>query len=358
LESKAIEWLNEHGPDFGSTFAQEKLIEYENINVSVGTIRTWHIKHGLYNPRSKKNKKQFKCRERKPLFGLMVQIDGSPHAWFEDRGDACMLLTAIDDATGKIIARFAREESTIELMILMQDYAKKYGRPHMAYTDHGSPYKVNVGNLEGTKMTQLGRAFNQLDIELVHAHSPQAKGRVERNHGTHQDRLVKEMRLRGISTIEDANRYLKEEYLPDFNKRFVVEPAGTQDAHRSINGFNLDTIFCIQEKRIVQNDSIVQFEKQILQITKNSIYAQPKSSVLVCKHLDNTITLWVNQHQLGYDCLPSRPTPQPIPTQRANIQPRPLSQASRNWVSGTPRPYKLRHDYGTIETQSSTIEGK
>jgi transposase len=197
IEAQAIEWLRQNGSDFGSTFAQEKLIEYLGINVSVGTIRTWRIKHGLHVSRSKKCKIYVR-RQRKQFFGAMVQVDGSKHDWFEGRGEKCMLLTMIDDATGKIYSIFSPGESTKGLMTLFRQYIEKYGRPHVIYTDHGGAYKVNVGNAEGDKKTQLGRALDELGIKLIFANSPQAKGRVERNHGIHQDRLIKEMRLRGI----------------------------------------------------------------------------------------------------------------------------------------------------------------
>lgn len=352
LELQAIDWLREHGPDFGSTFGQEKLEEYIGIKVSVGTIRSWRIKHGLHAPRSKRLKKQFKRRERKSLFGTMVQIDGSPHDWFEGRRGSCVLLTAIDDATGKIVARFAEEEETKELMILMRTYIKKYGIPRMAYTDHGGPYKVNVGNADGSKMTQLGRAFHQLGIELIHANSPQAKGRVERNHETNQDRLAKEMRLRGISTIEDANKYLEDDYLPGFNRRFVVEPANNKDGHRSLNGLNLENILCIENKRVVQNDGIVQFEKRIFQITKNRVYAPPKSTISVRQHLDGAISIWAKNVQLEYEELKSMPIKETVlmPKNRKDNF-RPASQTGRNWNNGIYTPYKLKHGYTNSATQ-------
>jgi transposase len=353
IESKAMAWLKEFGRDFGSTFAQEKLTEYVGVKASVGTIRTWRIKNGLHAPKCRKEKKQFSRRARKSLFGMMVQIDGSPHDWFGNRGEKCTLLTAIDDATGKIHARFAQEETTIDLMKLMRSYVERYGRPHMAYTDHGGPYKVNIGNTEGNKVTQLGRAFGQLDIELIHANSPQAKGRVERNHKTNQDRLYKEMGLRGISTIEAANEYLEKEYIPDFNRRFVVSPASNQDAHRSINGINLDTIFNIQSIRIVQNDGVVQFEKQLFQITKNRIYAQPKSAVTVHEHLDGTITLWSGSIQLGYDIITSHRPRLP----KSAKEPKPLRPESRNWANGIYQPHRLKHCYESIALEAA-IEGE
>lgn len=302
IEAKAIEWLRENGPDFGPTFAQEKLIEYLDIMLSVSTVRSLLIQHCLHKPRKKKTK-SFIRRERKHYFGALLQCDGSDHDWFENRADRCVLLTVIDDATGRIEARFSKGESTQGLMMLMRDYVTKYGRPQALYTDHGGPYKVNVGNALGDKKTQLGLALSQLDIRLIYANSPQAKGRIERNHAIHQDRLVKELRLHNISTIESANQYLKDTYLPNFNKQFTVSPANEQNVHRPINGFNMNMIFSIQEKRTMQNDGVVQFRTSLFQVTKNRIYVKPKAKVTVRTHLDGTITLWAGSKQLGYEVI-------------------------------------------------------
>lgn len=336
-EEKAINWLKEHGSDFGSTFAQEKIQEYLDIKVSVGTMRTWRIKSGLHRPRRRSDKGQFQRRPRKSYFGAMVQIDGSPHDWFEGRGEPCVLLTTIEDATGLIVARFATGETTEDLMRLQRKYIEQYGIPLMAYTDHGGPYKINVGNADGEKLTQLGRAFKQLGVELIHANSPQAKGRVERNHKTNQDRLIKEMRLRGIATIEAANKYLEEEYIPEFNKRFVVKPAETENVHRPVAGFKLDNIFCIQEERVVQNDWIIQFKNMIFQITKNRIYVKPKNKVSVRQHFDGSITLWIDNIQLGYEQLFERPT-QVADALPKILSRKPVSAASIVWNSGKYRP--------------------
>lgn len=349
IESQAIDWLKEHGPDFGSTFAQEKLAEYLNIHVSVSTVRTWRIRNGIFRPGRKKSK-IYKRRERKQFFGVMLQIDGSPHDWFEGRGERCFLLTVIDDATGCIFAQFAPHETTADLMKLLWKYLKMYGRPHMVYSDQGGAYKVHIGNHEGNKKTQLGRALDELGIELIHANSPQAKGRVERNHETHQDRLIKEMRLRNISTIEVANKYLEEEYIPQFNQRFTVKPAKAKDVHRSIRGFDLNRIFSIQEERVVQNDGIIHFEKSLIQITKNRIYAQSKSKVLIRAHLNGTITLWAGAIQLGFEYIQNRPE------QIASdpIQ-RPTSKASRAWNKGIYMPYKLKYSYANQEQEKERV---
>jgi hypothetical protein len=343
MELKAVEWLKEHGPDFGSTFAQEKLIEYLGIGVSVSTVKNWQKTHGLLKRKHRTNKPVFNRRERKLHFGHMVQIDGSPHDWFQGRRSHCTLLTAIDDATGKIVARFAEEETTIDLMRLMWRYVEQFGIPHMAYTDHGGPYKVNINNAEKDKMTQLHRALDELKVKMIHANSPQAKGRVERNHGTNQDRLVKEMGLRKISTIDEANRYLEEEYLPWFNKRFAVAPARCEDIHRPIRKFNLHNVFSIHEKRIMQNDGIIQFEKQLYQVTKNRSYAQPKSIVTIRLHLDGSKTFWSGPIELGIELVSKRPqvtskTP-PVDTKQRRV-----SKASRHWNDGKYLPYRLRSE--------------
>lgn len=334
IEQKAIAWIRLNGSDFGPTFAQEKLIEYLDISVSVGTIRGWLIKNGILKTRRKPNRQQFERRKRKAFFGIMLQVDGSNHDWFEGRGEKCTLLTAIDDATGIITARFAEGESTFDLMLLFKQYIELYGRPHMVYADHYSAYKINVGNADGDKKTQLGRSLDDLGIELVFANSPQAKGRIERNHGTHQDRLVKEMRLRGISTIDAANRYLEEEYISQFNNKFAVKPAHARDAHRSKKGFDLDMIFTIKEKRIMQNDGIVQYKNMLFQITKNRIYVKPKQNVLIREHLDGSLSFWIDAIRLGYEQIDEKPIIHKEEIKKIRL-PRTATAANRRWNQET-----------------------
>jgi len=342
-ELKAIEWLKEYGPDFGSTFAQEKLVEYMEIKVSVGTVRNWQKSHGLLKRKHKINKPVFNRRERKTHFGHMVQIDGSPHDWFQGRSPECMLLTAIDDATGRIVARFESGETTEGLMRLMWQYVEQYGIPHIAYTDQGGPYKIHINNQEKDRMTQFHRALHELTVKLIHANSPQAKGRVERNHRTNQDRLIKEMGLRKISTMKDANRYLQEEYLPQFNKRFTVAPARSQDIHKPAKRFNLNNIFSIHEKRIVQNDGVIQFDKQLYQITKNRIYARPKSVITIKKHLNGTMTFWLGSVELGVEPIVQRTQIAPQKPSIVKGQ-KPVSKASRYWNDNMYVPPRLRKE--------------
>lgn len=338
IEQQAVEWIRAKGSDFGATFAQEKLSEHLSIKVSVGTVRGWLIHHKILKTRRTPNRQQFEKRKRKSYFGVMLQVDGSEHDWFEGRGDRCTLLTCIDDATGKIMARFAMGENSIDLMRLFKNYIEIYGRPHMVYTDHGGAYKVNIGNADGEKKTQLGRALNQLDIELIFANSPQAKGRIERNHGTHQDRLVKEMRLREISTIEAANKYLEEEYVLQFNTKFAVQPAQIKDAHRSKKGFNLDMIFTIQEERVMQNDGTIQYKNMLFQITKNRIYVKPKSKIRVCEHLNGSLSFWIDSIQLGYEQIDEKPIVYKETTTQP-LKPYKPTKINRNWNNGiyTPR---------------------
>src|SRR5260221_1895965 len=333
VEDRALGWIKANGSDFGPTFAQEKLEEYINIKVSFGTVRNWLIKSGLLKPRSKPKKNLFERRKRKAFAGLMLQVDGSPHNWFEDRGERCALLTVIDDATGKIMARFAKQETISDLMILLKNYIELYGSPHMVYTDNVAPYKVNINNQEGDKKTQLGRALEELNIELVHANSPQAKGRIERNHATHQDRLIKELRLRNIATIEAANEYLEKEYLAQFNQKFSIKPAREQNAHRPKKNYNLDLIFSLQEERIMQNDGIIQYKNMLFQITKNRIYVKPKGKIIIREHLDGSLSFWLDQIQLGYEQIDERPTIENEAIQKA-FQPRKASEANKRWNSG------------------------
>jgi hypothetical protein len=334
IEQQAVAWIRSNGSDFGPTFAQEKLIEYLKISVSVSTVRGWLIKNGILKTCRKPNRKQFERRKRKAFFGIMIQVDGSDHDWFEGRGERCTLLTAIDDATGIITARFAKEESTLDLMLLFKKYIELYGRPHKVYTDHYAAYKVNTGNTNGDKKTQLGRCLDDLNIELIFANSPQAKGRIERNHGTHQDRLVKEMRLRGISTIEAANKYLEEEYISQFNKKFTVQPLNLTDAHRTKKGFDLDIIFAIQETRIMKNDGTIQYKNMLFQITKNRIYVKPKQSILIREHLDGSLSFWIDDIRLGYEQIDSRPMI--IKEEIKKIyKPRVASAANRKWNQQT-----------------------
>jgi hypothetical protein len=254
-------------------------------------------------------------------------MDSSIHDWFEGRGEPAVLNQMVDDATGMKFARFFQSDSTATNMIMIHDYIQRYGRPLAIYTDKASHFVTTRSasveeQLEDRQAeTQIGRALRELEIGQIVAHSPQAKGRVERAFGTDQDRLVKELRLRGISTIEEANRFLEQEYLPTYNARFAVEPVCPTDAHRSAEGYDLDAILSHQEIRVVTNDYTVQYCNRRYQIAKRSAKAGLRGRrIIVEQRLDGSVRLRQDDRYLQAQELPAKPARQaqaPPPKPRA-----------------------------------------
>jgi len=254
-------------PDFGPTLFTEKLKEREGITVSRETVRTWLMEEGEWK-KHRKRKQHRQWRERKEHYGEMLQMDGSHHDWFEGRGPACVLMAYIDDATGTVYGRFYGYEGTIPAMDSFKRYITTYGLPLTVYLDKHTTYKSwtkrdDVGEVE--PVSQFGRALAELGVRMRHAHSPQAKGRIERLFQTFQDRLVKEMRLRGVSTTAEGNRFLAS-YLPGYNRRFSVPPKKAEDLHRSCNDLDLDTILCIKTERTLKNDHTIQYKGTLYQV--------------------------------------------------------------------------------------------
>ncbi|TSC73714.1 MAG: transposase [Parcubacteria group bacterium Gr01-1014_48] len=317
VEKRALDLIKQHYADFTPTLATEKLKEQHNIVLSIETVRKRMITEKLWKPRERKQNKQYHhWRPRKEHEGEMQQFDGSYHRWFEDRGEESCLLAAIDDATGKITkAVFADNEGVDNVFRFWKGYVETHGKPVSIYLDKFSTYKINhpsaVDNSE--LLTQFQRAAQELDIRLITAHSPQAKGRVERLFGTLQDRLVKELRLRGISDKETANRFLAETFIPWFNERFAVTPAKRGDVHRQLNQQEkeeLDSIFSVQSSRQVGNDFTIRFKNQWLQLEeKQSVTVCKKDDVLVEERLDQSIQLRSLRRgkYLLYRALPERP---------------------------------------------------
>lgn len=243
IKDKAIELYRKKYEGFGPTLAAEKLLEIDGLRVNDETLRRWLTGSGDWE-RARKSRKHRQWRPRKHRFGEMVQIDGSHHDWFEGRGPECVLMGYIDDATGKVFARFYDYEGTIPAMDSFKRYSKKYGIPSCVYLDKHTTYKspgkkTLIYNEE--LLSQFQRAMKELEVKVKHAHSPQAKGRVERLFRTFQDRVVKEMRLKGIKTIEEANSFLTG-YLPIYNRKFMVKPNEKADLHRPVpKGLNLDS---------------------------------------------------------------------------------------------------------------------
>ena len=294
---------------FGPTFAAEKLEELYNIRINRETLRQALITHGLWHGRKRKPKHR-KWRERKEYFGMMVQLDGSPHDWFEGRAPKCTLLVFIDDATSTIVhAELVPSESTESLMIATKYYVERFGRPLIFYVDFGGVFSVNTNNLDRIKITQYRRACDELGIEVKHAHSPQAKGRVERSNKTHQDRLIKEMRLRNISTMQEANKFITEVYIPAHNKAFAVKAAKEGDVHRPITTHNLDNIFCLKEARVIQNDFTVQYKKRIIQLLADQqAVIRPKEIVTIFEYFDGSLAIFIRNIKLHFTEISQRPT--------------------------------------------------
>ena len=266
LEQTILSIIEQRYHDYGPTLISEKLKENYNIKISKETIRKIMIKHGLHKPKKQKKIKIYQRRKRRSCFGELVQMDGSPHNWFEGRGPYCTLLLAVDDATGNLLAgRFELTETTEGYFRLMENYLEQYGRPVCLYTDKYGSFRVNHGK-DRSKPTQFARAMRELNIKMIAAHSPQAKGRIERANGILQDRLVKELRERGISTIEEANLFLPY-YFKKHNKRFGKEPAASFNAHSPLNNNqDLNNILCNKETRKISKNMEINYKNEIYQI--------------------------------------------------------------------------------------------
>ena len=271
LKEKVRELYRKKYWDFGPKLASEKLQKIDKIKISDETLRRWLIDSGDWQKR-KKTKKHRRWRERKSCFGEMLQGDGSHHKWFEDRGSECVLMGFIDDATGRVYARFYEYEGTIPAMDLMKKYIRKYGIPSSLYMDNHSTYKSQKkatieDEIAGRKpLSQFERSVKELEMGFIHAHSPQAKGRIERLFKTFQDRVIKEMRLVNVSSIREGNRFLRN-YLPKYNKKFGVRAKKTTDMHRKPpEGIDLDAYLCIKTSRTIRNDYTVSHNRKLYQI--------------------------------------------------------------------------------------------
>lgn len=294
-ERKTIaEILKQKYPDFKPTFASEKLEQNHNIKRDPKTIRAIMIENDLWKPRKKKHNEYHSWRKRKSCYGEMLQFDGSYHRWVEDRGKEWCLLAAIDDATGiPTKAKFDTDEGTFPVFRFWKEYVEQHGKPHSIYLDKFSTYKMTqrVAQENHETQTQFQRAMNQLGIEPITAHSPQAKGRIERLFNTFQDRLVKELRLRNISTMEQANRFL-EEFLPDYKARYGVEPELKTNLHQPLNQkekSKLNSIFSKQTMRLVRNDFTVSFNNRWHQLEKQQpATIRKQDTILVEEWLDGT----------------------------------------------------------------------
>jgi hypothetical protein len=312
IKNKVIRLYRAQYKDFGPTLASEKLSERDGIGISDETLRRWLLEAGDWKKR-RKGRGHRQWRERKSHLGEMLQMDGSDHDWFEGRGPRCVLMGYIDDATGKVFARFYDYEGTIPAMDSFKRYLQKNGLPMKVYLDKHTTYKSTAKptiqeELDQVKpLSQFERALKELGVEVVHAHSPQAKGRIERLFGTFQDRVVKEMRLRGIRSLEEANLFL-EDYLPLYNRRFSVCPKEEDNFHRPLpRGLALDTILCIKTERSLRNDFTVAHNKKLYQI-EETIKA---SKVMVQERVDGSTIMTHKGGSLRFKEITTRPVKQP-----------------------------------------------
>lgn len=348
IKDRALTFIHEKYSDFKPTFATEKLAENHDIHISYGTTRLWMIQEKLWKPRRQKKMSYRSWRPRKDYYGELIQFDGSYHHWFEDRysddngnSEVCML-AAIDDATGQITkATFSANEGVVAVFEFWKNYVLTNGKPLAIYLDRFSTYKVNhkaaVDNQE--LMTQFQRATKDLDIELITAYSPEAKGRIERLFGTLQDRLVREMRLEGINTPDEGNKFFQDVYVQKFNRRFSVSPEKEGDVHRKLteqDRKNINGIFSIHSTRRVNNDFTIQFKNKWYQLAEvQPTTIRPRDVVLVEEWLNQTLHLNIRGYHLAYVALSERP-------EKRKRQPAILTTHRLNWKPPMDHPWRKR----------------
>ncbi|HUZ49829.1 MAG TPA: ISNCY family transposase [Candidatus Dormibacteraeota bacterium] len=295
---EALDLVRERYLDFGPTFANEKLRELHGICIGTETLRKAMIRADLWQARRKPYRRTHRPRERRPCFGELVQIDGSPHDWFEGRAARCSLIVFIDDATSKLVGlRFVPVESTWAYFDLLRSYIGSYGRPLALYSDRHSIFRSTHSEYTETKETQLGQALRELDIELLCATTPQAKGRVERVNRTLQQRLLRELRLRSICTIDDANGYLPE-FIEDHNQRFAVAPRCQDDLHRPLDGIDLLRALCCRYERSVTAERTFQIGQNIYALDDQSI--RPKTRLSIREQQDQSFEIIAGSRILAY----------------------------------------------------------
>lgn len=273
---------------FGPTLASEYLLK-AGYSVDHETLRRWLISEGLWD-RQRRRKTHHPRRERRAQFGELLQIDGSIHDWFDEGKHSC-LLNIVDDATGKTLAVMDKGETTAVIFRALWKWIESHGVPLSVYVDLKSAY---ISPKEG-QMSHFQKACEKLGIEVIKAYSPQAKGRVERNHRVYQDRFIKALRLAGIKTLKEANLFLETEFLPDLNRRFERQPKKTISAHRKQSDLDLNQIFCWESERKIQHNWTFSYEGQLYQVKKKIGEAiAPRSMIYIRKHLDETISVWHN----------------------------------------------------------------
>lgn len=307
LRTRVLRVYRQKYPDFGPTFASEKLVG-DGFQVPPETLRRWLLAEGLWTRRRHRDPHRSR-RPRRGCFGELVQFDASIHDWLEGRGETVVLITLIDDATSRVLARFYPAATVETHMDLLERWLRTYGRPMALYTDRHGIFEVHEKGqplADPDAVTQFGRALAELDIELIRAHSPQAKGRVERSFGTAQDRWVKELRLAKARTCAQANAVL-DGLLPDHNRRFAVAPRVTIDCHRALGrDFDLASILSVRHERVASNDYVVRWSNRHFQLLPPAVPGLRGGRVVVEERRDGTVVMRLGTHRLRYREIPAK----------------------------------------------------
>jgi transposase len=348
VRQKVLDLYRQHYSDFGPTLASEKLRERHRVAVHSETLRLW-LRQAQLPYRQRKARPHRQWRPRRSCFGAMVQLDGSEHDWLEGRGPKLVLMALIDDATNTVAARFYDHEGTVPALDSVRRWVQRYGIPVSVYLDKHTTYRSprqpsleeQLQGLEASQ-SQFQRAMSELGVEVIHAHSPTAKGRIERLFGTLQDRLTKEMRLAQIASLAAANRFL-EQYVPVYNQRFRVEPAQATDLHRRVpRQLDLDGVLCTKTPRRLNADSTVVHQGKIY-LVEQRLQAQ---SVTVAQRLDGSLQLRHRGRSLGYRELPARP-------RKAQAPATPTQTKRKAYRSAMDHPWRSPYPQDTVKISSS-----
>lgn len=335
------------GERFGPTLAAEHLATDDEVGVDAETLRRWMLEEGLWS-RERRRRRHRRRRERKEHFGEMVQMDGSFHPWLEERGPEGCLMDLVDDATNTTLARLGKEETIWAAAGALRAWIERYGVPLKLYVDWKNLYKRLANAQERLRgqepITQFGRMCAKLGIELIAAGSPQAKGRVERAHGTHQDRLVKKLRLERIASHAEANAYLESEYLLEHNRRFTRAAVRPENYHRRAPcAAQLDKIFRLETERTISDDWVVRYDNRFFQLEPRSEnYAPARGQLLVCEWPDGRLDMEYRGHTVPWREI-AAPTRPPV-AERTGVLTAP--RAKRKWVPAADHPWRQAARFG------------
>jgi transposase len=357
---RVVDLVHSTYSDFGPTLAHEKLVERDGLRLSISSVRKMMIEEDIWRPKKAKRLDVHQHRERRACFGELVQIDGSPHDWFEGRSPSCTLLVFIDDATGALLQlKFVKSESFFSYASAAERYFIEYGKPSAFYSDKNGVFKVNnPSNSKRDALTQFGRAMHELGVQIICAETPQAKGRVERVIQTLQDRLPKELRLSGINHPEAGNAFMPI-FMQDFNTRFAVKPRSTHNAHRTLSvSDDLQKIFTWQEDRTLTKNLTLQYRHTVYQIkTDRPSYALCKAPIKVCEDANGLVSLYYKGQLLDYTIfhrqakqalvVPSKQIDQFLATKRKFQKPAPNHPWRKGFITPLSKRSALKGDIST-----------